>query len=88
MQLNSGCILVDLLMESDEEKFQEELVCQGKVKSSLWDMIQVQLLIVGYTGLNIRGGIRIRRVQVLRVVSCTVLGTIRLNEISLGVSAG
>lgn len=75
-------------MDSRGERFQEELVCQGKVRSSLWDMLQVQLLMVGYTGLNIRGGIQIGGVQVLRVISCTVLGTIRLDEVSLGVSAG
>lgn len=89
VQLNSGCIWVDLLMDSDGERCQEKLVCQGKLRSSQWDMLEVQLLIVEYTGLSVRGGIQVGCVQVLRVINLyLVFGTIRRDGISLRVSAG
>lgn len=48
-------------------------------------MLEVQLLIVEYTGLRVRGGIQDGHVQVLRVINLySVFGTIRRDEISLG----
>lgn len=54
MQLASDRILVDLTVMGEDNG--GELVCLGNVRSSRWDMLDVQLWIDGYIGLNIRKG--------------------------------
>ena len=54
MQLGSDRIWVDLTVMGEDNE--GELVCLGNVRSSLWDMLDVQLWIDGYIGLNIRKG--------------------------------
>lgn len=54
MQLASDRILVDLTVMGEYNG--GELVCLGNVRSSRWDMLDVQLWIDGYIGLNIRKG--------------------------------
>lgn len=67
----------------------EELVCWGKVRSSLWDMLEVPLLIVGCIGLNIREGSYTGQVKVWGIISLYLeFRTMRLDEITLGVSVG
>lgn len=81
MHLNSGSILVDLLMDSEGGKTAAGAGLLGKV-SSLWDVLVVQFLRVGYVGLNIQG-----RTHVGDVINLyLVLTVLRLDEIIMGVS--